>query len=205
MRLFQGNGAYTQLISSSYSSTRFEDYERALVEFTPVEESNVSYQNIGLKVSLFNNGVVQTVTQRGEDYEIFKYLTNVVARTPAEAEVYANASTYAASAWSQQAMARVLGNASLFPGMCVDVYTANPKYYKDRYNGRWLIRGVTHSADRQQFQTQLALCRPSSSVGVEGGPYVPFWTQASKARPTMTLSEGQWVSSWTDPRVRNIL
>jgi len=227
--LFEQNGAFIQLISSQYSSTAFVDYERALIEFTPVEESGTAYRQIGRKIAYFNDNTVQTVTQQGDSYTVFKYLTDVVARGPQEAELYANATSYLASSWSQQAMARVLGNANLFPGMSVDIYTTNPKYYKDRYNGRWLIRGVQHTADRQTFQTELALSRPAGS-GTAGTPYVPFWNQISgfipvtagsshsyanaapppgtlpplKPRPVMLLNQGRWQSSWANSNAKAV-
>jgi hypothetical protein len=114
--------------------------------------------------------------------------------------------------------------------MSVDIFTTNPQYYTGRYNGRWLVRGVQHIADRQSFQTMLALSRPSD-VGVSMAPYTAFWNQISgftpvgslrlfsdsvlpptgaistpplKGRPTMTLVEGRWQSSWTDRRVRAV-
>jgi hypothetical protein len=205
LKLFQDNGSFIDLVSSQYSSTAFEDYERALVEFTPMEESNVSYRQLGLKVAYFNNDrTVQSVTQMGEKYEVFRYLTNVIARSPEEATTYVNAPQYTTTSWPQQASARVLGNANLYPGMSVNIFTSNPKFYRNRYNGRWLIRGVQHIADRQTFQTQLALCRPDSALGSTGTPYVPFWNQANKTRPTMMLNDGQWMSSWTD-RSRSVL
>jgi hypothetical protein len=205
LKLFKDNGSFIDLVSSQYSSTAFEDYERALVDFTPVEESNVSYRQLGLKVAYFNkDNTVQSITQEGDKYEVFRYLTNVIARSPEEASIYVNAPRYTTTSWPQQASARVLGNANLYPGMCVNIFTSNPKFYRNRYNGRWLIRGVQHVADRQTFQTQLALCRPDSATGSTGMPYVPFWNQASKSRPTMMLNDGQWLSSWTD-RSRSVL
>jgi hypothetical protein len=75
--------------------------------------------------------------------------------------------------------------------MNVDIYTTNPKYYRDRYNGRWLVRGVQHKMDRQNFQTQLVLARPESTTPIGITPYVPFWSQAGRARPTMMLSSNE--------------
>lgn len=228
LTLLQENGSFIQLVASQYSSTAFVDYERALIEFTPVEESDSAYRQIGAKISYFNKDTVQTVSQRGDSYTVFKYLTNVVARGPQEAELYANMTANAAAFWSQQATARVLGNANIFPGMSVDIFTTNPKYYTGRFNGRWLVRGVQHKADRQTFQTELVLARPGDA-GASQGPYVPFWNQISgfntpgtinlfadsvlppstelvvpplKPRPSMTLFEGRWQSSWANPNVR---
>lgn len=229
IKQFQNSGAYMSLVSSQYAATAFEDYERALVEFSPQEDSDASYRQIGTKVSYLNNGTVQTTTQEGDKYTVFRYL-NVTARGPEEAKIWANQRTSLTASWGQQATARVLGNANLFPGMCVDIYTSNPKWYKGQYNGRWLIRAVTHSADRQTFQTQLKLARPSGSTGVSGGVYTPFWQEPSgqlfkaqavdgnggnfvdvgklvegRPRPTLMLHDGRWRSSWSDPRVGAVL
>lgn len=227
LTLLQENGSFTQLVSSQYSSTAFVDYERALIEFTPTEESDNAYRQIGAKLAYFNKDNVQTVTQRGDKFTVFKYLTNIVARGPQEAELYANMTNNATAYWSQQATARVLGNANIFPGMSVDVFTTNPKFYTGRFNGRWLVRAVQHRADRQTFQTELVLARPNNA-GASQGPYVPFWSQVSgynvpgtsafadsvipptttlnvpplKPRPSMTLFEGRWQSSWANPNVR---
>lgn len=200
VKLIRENGSYISLVSSQYASTAFQDYERALVEFTPAEDSDASYRQIGSKVSYFNNGTVQTVTQEGEHHTVFRYL-NVAARGPEEAAIWANQRNMLIGSWGQQATARVLGNANIFPGMCVDIFTSNPKWYKGKYNGRWLVRAVTHSADRQTFQTQLRLARPSGATPVSETPYVPFWQEGggeavTKSRPTLTLHDGRWRSSW---------
>ena len=82
--------------------------------------------------------------------------------------------------------------------MNVDIRTSNPMYWRDRYSGRWLVRGVQHKMDMQSFQTSLALARPDNTSGVSTTNYSPFWTQAGKAKPVLTLTDGQWISSWTD-------
>jgi hypothetical protein len=210
LKLFQTSGPFISLVSSSYTTTAYEDYERALVEFTPSEASDASYRQIGRKIAYFNDETVQTITQQGDKYTVFKYLTDVVARTSQEAEVYANSTTVAAANWGQQATARVLGNANIYPGMCVDIFTSDQRYFKGRYNGRWLVRAVQHQADRQTFQTLLTLCRPSSSFGTPMGPYLQFWNDVSgtttnkiKSKPSVTLAGTQWVSSWADRTARD--
>lgn len=211
LKLFQSNGSYITLMSASYTNTAYEDYERALVDFTPAEEADNSYRNIGAKLAFFNGNQVQTVTQEGDEYTVFKYL-NVAARTPEEADVYTNAGTRSAASWSQQAQARVLGNANIYPGMCVDVYTSDPRYFKGRYNGRWLVRQVQHQADRQTFQSLLTLCRPRGSFGMPLIPYVPFWNEVSgitttptKSKPAAILAGTKWNSSWAERGVREML
>jgi len=198
VKLIRESGSYISLISSQYSATAFQDYERALVEFTPAEDSDASYRQIGAKISYFNNGTVQTATQKGDKYTVFKYVP-IAVRGPEEADIFANRQSIMSASWGQQATARVLGNANLYPGMCVDIYTSNPKWYKGKYNGRWLIRAVSHSADRQTFQTQLKLARPSGATPVSETPYVPFWQEGggvTKSKPTLTLYDGRWRSSW---------
>jgi phage protein D len=212
LKLFQSNGSYITLVSSSYTSTSYEDYERALVDFTPSEASDASYRQIGRKIAFFNGQRVQTTTQQGDQYTVFKYLTNIVARNPDEAEVYANSTSYAAANWGQQAQARVLGNANIYPGMCVDVLTSDPRFFKGRYNGRWLVRQVQHEADRQTFQTLLTLCRPRGSFGMPLTAYVPFWNEVSgitttptKSKPAVLLAGTKWNSSWAERGAREML
>lgn len=223
LKLFRDNGSYLQLIASQYQSvnTTGDERERALLDFTPEEEAISSLPNTGTKIAYFNNDRVQVATQKGV-YSLFKFVPNMLIRSPEEADVYVNATDSSTSDWKQQGTARCLGNANLFPGMNVDIYTTNPKYYRDRYNGRWLIRSVQHKMDRQSFQTQLSLARPDSKANIGVVPYVPFWTQANRARPTLTLNSNDvavqsidaspvvgatkqtWLSSWTDRRIRSV-
>jgi hypothetical protein len=221
LKLFTDNGSFLQLISSQYQSvnTVGDERERALLDFTPQEEALSSLPYTGAKIAYFNNDRVQVATQQG-NYTLYNFLPNAVIRSPEEADVYVNSTASSSSAWRQQATARCMGNANLFPAMNVDIYTTNPKYYRDRYNGRWLVRSVQHKMDRQSFQTQLALARPDSKTNISGGPYVPFWSQAGSARPTLTLSPNDavpasstvvagttkrvWFSSWTDRRFRSV-
>jgi len=211
-KLIRDGGSFISLISSQYAATAFQDYERALVEFNPNEDSDASYRQIGTKVSYINNDTVQTVTQTGDKYTVFKYL-NITARGQEEADIWANRQAFVTASWNQQATARVLGNAQIYPGMGVDVYTRDPNWStKNKYNGRWLVREVAHSADRQTFQTQLALARPGGATPVSETPYVPFWQepnnvltsddrlrigdQLTKSKPSLTLYDKRWRSSW---------
>lgn len=210
LQLFTDNGPVTNLIASSYQGVSFDDMERTLVEFTPAEDSTPSYQNTGAKIAYFDHDNVQVFTQQG-DYTLYHFMTDIIIRSTAEATIFANTHDTLSGEWKQQATARVLGNATLFPGMCVDISTSNPKYFRDRYNGRWLIRGVSHQMDKQGFQTQLVVARPDSSTRISGGPYVTFWNNLGKAKPSLILTAApapetgsQWVSSWTDPRYRSI-
>jgi hypothetical protein len=228
VKLFRESGSFTELVSKEYSSTAYDDYERALIDFVPSEASDASYRQIGAKLAFFNGETVQSIEQTGTgwtdphyrpvEYTNFRHLSGVIARTPAEAAVYVNATSFATTSWTQQATARVLGNASLYPGMSVDIRTMNPKYTKDHFNGRWLIRNVQHNADRQTFQTLLALVRPSQTMGAAQTPYKAFWelpgdlapvspssdtqvsTSTTRSRPVLTLKDGRWQSSWTDWR-----
>jgi hypothetical protein len=205
LKLFTDNGNYIQLIASQYQNVSMvgEEKERALLEFNPQEDSVASLPNVGARIAYFNNGTVQTLQQQGE-YELFHYLTNLVVRSREEAEIYIGTSDHDAGSWKQQATARALGNASIFPGMNVDIRTSNPAYWRDRYSGRWLVRGVQHKMDMQSFQTQLVLARPDNAAGVSMGNYSPFWTQVGKPKPSMILADGQWVSNWAERNARMI-
>jgi hypothetical protein len=189
LTLFTNSGPAATLVANKYQGVDFDEMERTLVEFTPVEDSVPAYQNMGAKVAYFNGPSASgpTVFTQSGDYTLYKFMTDIVIRNTAEATIFAGTHDSLSSEWKQQATARVLGNATLFPGMCVDVSTSNPKYYRDRYNGRWLIRGVQHSLNKQGFQTQLVLARPDSTANVYRGAYVNFWNDLSMPKPTLFL------------------
>jgi hypothetical protein len=89
--------------------------------------------------------------------------------------------------------------------MCVDVVTANRAYYREQFDGRWLVQAVSHKMDVQQFQTNLRLSRPASDTPITQDVYRPFWTEAGKARPTLSIQDKVWGSSWTNPALRDVL
>jgi hypothetical protein len=235
LQLLKEQGSFATLISESYVLAKSSsDEERVLLEFGPSEEAESSVSQQGLKVAYFNDGIVQVATQKG-DHSDYRFLNDFVIRNAEEATVYVNSDDSDSSNWRQTAKARILGNASLFPGMSVDVMTTNPSFYPGKFNGRWLVRGVQHKLDRQQFQTNLMLARPEGKMQVYTGGYTPFWQTAAKSRPTLTLigtmslptpvntiglrpadidhmpvittaaDAGVWISSWSNSTVRGVM
>jgi hypothetical protein len=107
------------------------------------------------------------------------------------------------------------GDADIYPGMCVEIITTNKRYVRAKYDGKWLVRGTSHSMDRQSYQTMLSLARPAGNTVVQSPPYRPFWQDPGnegRARPTLSLTrplQGSnedpqfWMSSWADSRSRS--
>lgn len=206
LKLLVETGAFMQLVSSSYSGS--VDYidapERSLLEFQPLEASEDRLVTTGARIGYFHQAsggsVVQTIDQIG-DFDNYRFMNNVLLRNNTEAEIYVNGDNHSPEKWGQQATARLMGNTQIYPGMAVEVLTSNTRYYHDHYNGRWLVRGVTHKMDRQSFQTLVALARPDSSTPIQRLPYEPFWFRVGRPKPTLSLVEDKWVSSWAAPGV----
>jgi hypothetical protein len=122
-----------------------------------------------------------------------------VVRDQDEATTYISAaeSTITGKKWRSHAIARIWGDADILPGMCVSIVTTSSGYSKN--DGRWLVRSVSHSADRQQYQTQLMLSRPDNWVPSGLIAYRPFWEEdmtSTRARPFLQANQGKWYSSW---------
>lgn len=187
LELFTGQGAFMSLISESYDTALAQtDVERSLLAFEPVEESEDKVENMGVKAAFLHDGVLTVATQQGV-HNSYRFVDNWVIRDPEEARLYLNAEDSLVDRWKQRATARVLGNAQLYPGMSVDILTKDTRFYRGKFNGRWLIRSVQHSMDRSQFQTNLKLARPGgASVQVTQAEYKPFWELAKRAKPILT-------------------
>lgn len=231
LQLFVNEGSSATLISESYSLAKSTlDEERSLLEFEPAEAAESSSEQRGHKVAYFNDGTLQVALQKG-DHSDYRFLTEFVIRNAAEAEVYVNSDDSDSSNWRQSAKARIMGNASLFPGMSVEILTTQRNYYPGKFNGRWFVRGVQHKMNRQDFQSNLILARPDGKVQVAQGAYVPFWQTLTRPRPTLSLTQtmslqsplyavgltpvpriteiptvdaGVWYSSWNNSNVRSV-
>ena len=223
LQLFTSQGSSATLISETYviAKTRTNE-ERTLLDFDPTEEAESSVAQMGLKVAYFNNDRVQVAFQKGT-HSNYRFVNDFVIRDATEAALYVNGDDSDSSNWPQVAKARIMGNASLYPGMTVEVLTTSRAYYSGKFNGRWLVRAVHHKMDRQSFQSNLVLARPDGKTQVFDGPPLSFWQTAAKARPVLTLSStmtlptpsdnigynpfteaGIWVSSWTNSTVRSV-
>ena len=202
--LFMNSGSYATLRSAQDRDFDFTE-DRRLIEFNPAEVSDEVPENLGAKVAYFTDrGDVQITTQQGS-FKNLRFVTQHTIRNADEATLYANAAAHRIEEWNQSAEARIWGDTDIYPGMCVDVITSDPRYYRDKYNGRWLVRAVSHKMDIQQFQTMLHLVRPFSTAPITQDPYASFWAKAGKARPTLSITEGKWLSSWSDARARSVL
>jgi hypothetical protein len=204
LKLFQDQGAYTRLRTGTPEDPAIDRY---LLDFQPTELSDMIEAVMGTRYGYFDSGNrVQTISQPG-DFNGYVFGTDAVIENQDAAQVYADAWNHNFDSWNQHALARIWGDADIYPGMAVEVITTNRRYLKTKYDGKWLVRGAAHQMDRQNYQTQLYLSRPDSSTPVGDTPYVPFWKQGdtSQARPFLSISEGRWVSSWTDRRYVSLL
>ena len=213
-KLFTEQGSYCTLMSS-----QDQDFdavaERRLIDFTPEEASEENPESMGKKIAYFADNDQVQITKESGAHAKHKFVTNFVIRNAEEAAIYVNADEMLDS-WKQQATARIWGDADIFPGMSVDVITANPVYYRSKFDGRWLVAKTQHKMDTSQFQTQLTLVRPGNETSIRHDPYEPFWVTAGKPKPVLTLQEStgeasptvtarRWVSSWSNPTVQSIL
>jgi hypothetical protein len=207
MDLIRESGVYTRLVSGGRLSDAGGD-DRNLIEFTPSEKADVIEQNLGIRYGYFTtDGAVQIAASSGK-FKGYVFEADVVVRDQTESSIYTTTKEILTTNWKQHATARIWGDADLYPGMCVEIVTANTRYLRDKYDGKWLIYAVGHQMDRQQYQSLLYLCRPSSTMSVPVTTYRPFWVggdSRGRPRPVFTLDQGQWVSSWADRRVRSLL
>jgi hypothetical protein len=205
LQVVNDDGIYTRLVAGGSGDGLSDD--RYLIEFQPSEKADVAKENLGIKYGYFTtNNRVQVATQPGE-FKGYIFEADTVLRDQTESEVYTEAIDRATEDWKQHSMARIWGDADIYPGMNVEVVTSSPRYLRAQYDGKWMVKAIGHQMDNQQFQTMLYLCRPSSDVSESLRPYRSFWADDTlgRSRPNLTLEEDRWVSSWTDRRVRNLL
>jgi phage protein D len=203
--LMRSQGAYTRLVSSDQSENTIANEDRRLIEFTPSEKSDEVPQSMGAQIAFFtDNGDVQVTKEIG-NFKEYKFITEAVIRNATEAAIYTEAAKSRMMEWKQRADARMWGDADIYPGMCVDVVTANRAYLRAKYDGRWVVQAVQHKMDTSQYQTNLRLVRPGSDTQITNQPYKSFWQALSRPYPTLSLQDGKWVSSWSDPRLRGVL
>ena len=190
--------------------------ERRLIDFTPQEASEENPDSMGKQIAYFaDNDQVQTVKESG-------VLTPSTSSSPTSSSATprrrrsTSTPTRRRNSWKQQATARIWGDADIYPGMSVDVITANPTYYRSKFDGRWLVVKTQHKMDTSQFQTQLSLIRPDNKTSIRHDPYESFWGMASKPKPcspsrsprvrqVSTVTRRRWVSSWANPTVQSIV
>ena len=200
--LFDQSGEFARLVSGEINDPQRDRY---LLDFKPAEAADIIEQNLGAKYGyLTTNQTVQIGTQPG-DFKGYLFDPTKVIRDQDEAAVYVTSADTTMDTWKQQAIARIWGDADIYPGMCVEIVTTNRRFMRDKYDGKWMVRAVGQQADRQQYQTALYLCRPRSTP-VSGLSYQPFWqVGTTRARPTLKAIEGKWVSSWNNQTLASIL
>lgn len=97
---------------------------------------------------------------------------------------------------AQTATARILGTSSLCPGNTVDISTGAVSLIQDSYDGLWVATEVTHEISDGLFQTSLKLVRDKYRPTKKNIPYKWFYTRGARPHPSMSLSNGAWISSW---------
>jgi hypothetical protein len=209
VKLFTDSGVATRLVMGGAAGLNLQA-DRVLLDFQPMEEADALYTNLGHEYGYFtSSGSVQVAQQPGL-FRGYTFTTDVVVPDQEAAKVYTDAGNTDMDRWKQYALARIWGDADIYPGMCVEVISTNKAYLKTKYDGKWMVRQVNHSMDRQQYQTLLALARPSGTAQVSMPSYVPFWqdpSNAGKAKPYLSLVRTStseetptWVSTWSDRR-----
>jgi hypothetical protein len=198
-KLFREAGTYARLVMGTELNVSLD---RNLLEFQPNERSKLLKENLGVKYGYFTTSHVVQVVKEVGDFRGYRFATDIVVDNQDAATVYTTAATNSMDSWKQFALARCWGDADLWPGMCVEVVSTNSRYLRAKYDGKWLIRATSHSMDRQQFQTMLALVRPDAKTSVATGAYRPFWQDGvGRSRPTLSLvgdEQPRWRSSWSN-------
>lgn len=200
-RMYTENGPYA-VLQSAQDHDFDPNQARRMIEFNSSERSTAIREDMGEQIAYFAGDTVQIAKEPGE-FKGYKFVTNRVINSIDEAGVYIASAAIRIGNWLQIADARIWGDSDIYPGMPVDVVTTNSRYLQAKYDGRWLVKGVKHIMDVQQFQTQLMLVRPSNTVQVTQGAYEPFWQSAGKSRPGLYLQEDVWFSTWADPRAQS--
>ena len=195
LRLYQESGSYTSLISGldDLGST-----DRNMINFEAHTSADVLQGNLGTRIGYFTTSDTVQVTKQIGEYRGYLFETDLTVRNQSEADEYMKSLDRSMQTWSENGIARIWGDADIFPGMVVDVQTSRTGRY-GKTDGRWLVRSVGHQADRQQFQTILFLTRDKKHIATDDTVYRPFWDDeatGSRPKPKVTLAEEEWISSW---------
>jgi hypothetical protein len=207
LKTYRENGPYCRLVSGQ---TDLGTGDRTLIDFSSQATSEMVKDNLGIKFGYFTTGnEAQVITQDG-DFAGFLFESTQLIRDQVEAKVFIDAWQTRADGWSESGVARIWGDADIWPGMCVDVVTASTKYFKPEGDGKWFVRAVGHNATDQQYQTMLFLTRPpKEDIPSTEVPHRPFWEQQTppRGRPSLSLDTDKkyWVSSWNDSRLRGLV
>lgn len=195
--LYNNSGEYTTLVSSQSNESIDDSADaRNLISFEATEDAEVLPENLGKRFAYFTTGNEVQIKEQGGDYKGFVFETDATIRNQEEAAAVVTAADTNIGGWRIHALARIWGDADIFPGMCVGIKTTTG-YSKN--DGKWLVRTVSHQGDRKSYQTLLAMSRPKNWVASGGVSYRPFWEEdmtSTRARPYLQESQGKWLSSW---------
>lgn len=207
VRQYKECGPYCRLVSGSDDPNSLPSTDRNMLEFSNETLSDMVQANLGSKFGYFAGSDVKVLSQSG-DFAGFVFESTTAIRDQAEAQTYISAYGTKTDGWAELAVARIWGDADIWPGTTVDVVTASERFYRPAGDGTWLIRSVAHQGDRSQYQTLLFLTRPKAdtSMAYDTVAYQPFWERFTpvKPKPTLVLREGVWISSWNDPVLRGV-
>ena len=194
VRLYNESGVFARLVMGTTNANL--DTDRVLLDFQPVEESELLTSNLGRKFGYFTSSNQPQIATQPGDFRGYIFGSDVVIRDQTDAKVYADSANVDMDRWKQYAIARMWGDSDIYPGMCVEVVSTNKQYLKAKYDGKWLVHATSHQMDRQQYQTMLSLARPPATITLSAGTrgldtgYRPFWQEPGnegRSRPTLYI------------------
>lgn len=190
---------FTTLVSSD----DLLESERKLLDFKPSARTANQVATRPMEFFFFDRGgqiVSSQQSSKSKGAKALPYSSSPVINRE-EAELFGKSMENNTGRWLHNATARIRGDASIYPGVTVEINTGT-KQATARFNGRWLVMAVSHSMKRDAFNTELILTRPGDSIPALTKPsFDPFWRASDKARPTLYLRDTKWFSSWANPYV----
>jgi hypothetical protein len=193
---------YCRLVSQSGIDAADTPNDRTLIEFNATASADILVENLGKKFGYFTSDNEVQIRQQTGEFKGFVFESSMPIVNQDEAAAMVAAADISISNWRNHATARMWGDADIYPGQCVEVKTVQAGRYV-KTDGKWLVRLVSHQADRQSYQTLLTLSRPDTWSISLSNSYRPFWEEDmsnNRARPYLYLdANNRWVSSWTNP------
>ena len=185
------------------SSDDLLETDRKLMDFKPTSRTVNQIATRPLEFFFFDrDGQVVSFQQTKAGYHgpLLPYSQSPVLSRE-EAEIFGKSMENSTSRWLHNATARIKGDASIYPGVTVNVNTGT-KEATAKFNGRWLVMAVSHSMKRDAFNTELTLTRPGDTIPALTKPtFDHFWRASDKPRPVLYLRDTRWFSSWANPYV----
>ncbi len=136
------------------------DKTRALLDFTPTFESLSLRQNILPSFGFFSGRTPEAKAMLSDEPgPSYRFFSGSVAADKRMADQYQRAWKRKTDFWQQAATARIVGDATLVPGVLVSVQLSRSTVIGNENDGPWLVHGVTHSITHNSFQTELTVLR----------------------------------------------